>query len=190
MCAYEQMFTLVDTSRWRNAVLNFSKYQNPTHHWHFRQQVLHAWKKPQSTDGALKWLHRNRMHIRERFNYLDVTFMTNVDRTEKQEKCAFFYCKCHVWKIPQVKEWTGDTNTFRLHLMGSCRRLKKSFYDGSSEGNFSNNLFLWIEGVSWSVWDRWQVVLSLAEIQSWKMIVGFLFQGTTTKSCIQSVKHK
>lgn len=69
---------------------NFSKYQTPSHHWHFRQQVLHAWKKLQSTDGALKWLNRNRMHARERFNYLDVTFMTNADRTKKQEKCAFF----------------------------------------------------------------------------------------------------
>lgn len=63
-------------------------------------------------------------------------------------------------------------------------------HEGSSEGNFSNKPFRWIEGASSSVWDRWQVVLSLAEIQSWKMIMGFLFQGTTTKCLIQSVKHK
>lgn len=109
---------------------------------------------------------------------------------QRSQRSLLFYRKCHVWKIPQVKEWTGDTNTFRLHLMGSSRRLKKPFYEGSSEGNFSNKPFLWIQGASSSVWDRWQVVLSLAEIQSWKMIVGFLFQGTTTKCLIQSVKHK
>lgn len=121
-CAYEQMFTLVDISWWRNAV-SFFQISEPSHHWHFRQQVLHAWKKPQSTDGALKWLHRNRMHVRERFNYLDVTFMTNADRREKPEKCAFLLEMSRL-ENSSSKEWTGDTNTFRLHLMGSSRRLK------------------------------------------------------------------
>lgn len=87
--AYERVFTLVDILQLRNAVW-FSKYQTLLRRWHFRQQVSHAWKMPQSTDGALKWLHRNRTNVTDRFNYLDVTFMTNADRTEKREKCGVF----------------------------------------------------------------------------------------------------
>lgn len=85
----------------------FSKYQTLSRRWHFRQQVSHAWKMLQSTDGALKWLHRNRTHVTDRFNFPEVTFMMNVDRTEKREKFFFFIVNVTFGKFLKLNSELG-----------------------------------------------------------------------------------